>query len=429
MIKIELNGALQFAEKNDFDAAREIADVAYSQVLEGTGKGSEWLGWRRILKAPNEDERNRIKIKAAKIRKDADLFIVCGIGGSYLGSKAVIEALNGLLPNSKPEILFAGHHMSGRYLEQLLRYLDEPDNEGKQKSVYLNVISKSGSTLETALAFRVLRSWMEETYGENAADRIIATTGPEGGVLNQMISQFGYEKFVIPDDVGGRFSVLTPVGLLPIAVAGIDIETLFYGAVSKFEEYESTANDLLDFASLRYLFERSGKALDVIGSFEPDLNAFTGWVQQLLGESEGKEGKGLFPVSAAFSTDLHSIGQMIQQGKRNLIETFLVVEESSSELTVTEKGDDTDGLEYLAGLPLHEINRKALKGTTEAHIDGGVPVIHISIKKLDAKNIGELIYFYELFTAVYVYMHGVNPFDQPGVEDYKKAMYRNLGKT
>jgi glucose-6-phosphate isomerase len=429
MAKIDLNGAFRFAEKNDFDAARKKAEEAYRQVLEGTGKGNEWLGWRRILKTPNEDERKRLKTKAAEIRKDGDLFIICGIGGSYLGSKAVIEALNGLLPNRKPEILFAGHHMSGRYIEQLIRYLNEPNKEGEQKSVYLNVISKSGSTLETALAFRVLRSWMEETYGENAADRIIATTGPEGGVLNQMIDQFGFEKFVIPDDVGGRFSVLTPVGLLPIAVAGIDIETLFHGAVSKFEEYENSADDLLDFASLRYLFEKSGKALDVIGSFEPDLNAFTGWIQQLLGESEGKEGKGLFPVSAEFSTDLHSIGQMIQQGKRNLIETFLVVEDNFSELTVTEKGDDIDGLEYLAGLPFHEINRKALEGTAEAHLDGDVPVIRISIKKLDAHNIGELIYFYELFTAVYVYMLGVNPFDQPGVEDYKKAMYRNLGKT
>jgi glucose-6-phosphate isomerase len=429
MIDIELKGALKYADNTRFEKARNEARESYRQVLEGTGKGSEWLGWRRILKSPNDSEIAQIQKTAADIRKNADVFIICGIGGSYLGSKAVIEALNGLAGKNKPEIIFAGHHMSGRYLQQLIEYLDQPNEQGEQKSVYLNVISKSGSTLETALAFRVLRIWMEKVYGEGASGRIIATTGPEGGVLNQMIEQFGYEKFIIPDDVGGRFSVLTPVGLLPIAVAGIDIQELFHGAVTSFREYENSAEDLLDFAALRYLFEKSGKALDVIGSFEPDLNAFTGWIQQLLGESEGKDGRGLFPVSAAFSTDLHSIGQMIQQGKRNLIETFLVVEDSNSNLSVPESEDSSDGLDYLAARTFHEINRKALDGTTEAHLDGGVPVIRITIQKLDARNMGALIYFYELFTAVYVYLLGVNPFDQPGVEDYKKAMYRNLGKT
>jgi glucose-6-phosphate isomerase len=428
MIKIDLGSAREFVKDEEFEQAYNKAETSYSQVIDGSGPGNEWLGWRRILKSPDDTELDRIKQSASAIREDADVFIVCGIGGSYLGSKAVIEALNGLLPENKPEIIFAGHHMSGRYLDQLIGYLSEPDSKGEQKSVYINVISKSGSTLETALAFRTLRTWMDKTYGEEAPDRIIATTGPEGGVLNQMIEQYGYEKFVIPDDVGGRFSVLTPVGLLPISVAGIQIQGLIDGAVSKYKEYESSAHDLLEYAAIRYLFERSGKALDVIGSFEPDLNAFTGWIQQLLGESEGKDGKGLFPVSASFSTDLHSIGQMIQQGKRNIIETFLVVEESNSALTVRKNNDDTDGLEYLAGMSYHEINQKALEGTTEAHHNGGVPVIRVSIQKLNNENIGELIYFYELLTAVYVYMLEVNPFDQPGVEDYKKAMYRNLGK-
>lgn len=428
MITVKLEGAKGFADKQILNEARKKAVTAYRQVLAGEGTGNEWMGWRRILQTPNDAELDRIKNSANAIRENADVFIICGIGGSYLGAKAVIEALQGHLPGRKPEILFAGHHMGGRYLEQLIEYLDKPGENGESKSVYLNVISKSGSTLETALSFRVLRGWFEKKYGDEAAKRIVATTGPQGGVLNEMARIHTYDKFEIPDDVGGRFSVLTPVGMLPIAVAGIDIHALFYGAVSKFNEYEQDADDLLAYAALRYCFQETGKALDVIGSFEPEMNAFTGWIQQLLGESEGKEGKGIFPVPAAYSTDLHSIGQMIQQGRRNMIETFLVIEESFSGFRVTDSGEGTDGLNYLSGKPFHEINRKALDGTIEAHVEGGVPVLLVTLKKLNSQSIGELIYFYELFTAVYVYMLGVNPFNQPGVEDYKKAMYRNLGK-
>ncbi len=429
MITLNLEGANGFVDKQIFRETREKAVFAYRQVLSGTGPGSEWLGWRRILKSPDDAELDRIKNKAGTIRDNADVFILCGIGGSYLGAKAVIEALQGHLPDRKPEILFAGHHLGGRYLEQLIRYLETPKENGEPKSVYLNVISKSGSTLETALSFRVLREWIEKKYGNGASKRIITTTGPEGGVLNEMAASRTYDRFLIPDDVGGRFSVLTPVGLLPIAVAGIDIQSLFYGAVSKYKEYEESADDILAYATLRFCFQEAGKVLDVIGSFEPEMNAFTGWIQQLLGESEGKEGKGIFPVSAAYSTDLHSIGQMIQQGRRNIIETFLVIEEVVSNFKVTESEDETDGLNYLSGKPFHEINRKALDGTIEAHVEGGVPVLCVILKNLNARSIGELLYFYELFTAVYVYMLGVNPFNQPGVEDYKKAMYRNLGKT
>jgi glucose-6-phosphate isomerase len=428
MISVNRDNAQSFIDEKNYNRALVKAKAGYDQILDGTGPGHEWLGWRRILKRPDLEEINQIKQLAARVGQDADVFIVCGIGGSYLGSRAVIDALNGLIPEEKPEIIYAGHQISGRYLEQLIEYLNKPNINGNNKSVYLNVISKSGSTLETALAFRVLRRWFEERYGEEASKRIIATTGPEGGVLNKLIDQKGYRKFIIPDDVGGRFSVLTPVGLLPIAVAGIDIQTLFDGAVSKFLECEKNADDILEYAAFRYQFHETGKALDVIGTFEPDMNSFTGWIQQLLGESEGKKGKGIFPVNAAYSTDLHSIGQMIQQGKRNLIESILVVEENITRFEVRESPSGSDELDYLTGRLFHEINRKALDGTIEAHTAGGVPVIRIQIQKLNAHNLGELIYFYELFTAVYVYMLQVNPFNQPGVEDYKKAMYRNLGK-
>ncbi|MEX0770814.1 MAG: glucose-6-phosphate isomerase [Balneolaceae bacterium] len=435
MVTVDTDGAKQFIQKKSFTKALKKAENAYSQVLAEKGIGNEWLGWRRILKSPDEALLDRIERIGSDIRDQADVFIICGIGGSYLGAKAVISALTPHFGNQSPEIIFTGHHLGGRYLENLLRYLDEKNPDGTSKSVYLNVISKSGSTLETALSFKVLRSWMDKNYGDQASRRIIATTGSTGGVLNQMAENFGYEKFEIPKDVGGRFSVLTPVGLLPISVAGIDIKKLFYGAVEKFRECEISADEILEYAALRHEFQEIDKVLDVIGSFEPELNSFTGWIQQLLGESEGKEGKGMFPVSAAYSTDLHSIGQMIQQGQRNMVETFLVVQEPVSGIKVENSGDlkiggvaDVDQLGYLSGKQFHEINKNALDGTIEAHIEGGVPVFQIILEKLDSQNLGELIYFYELFTAIYVYMLEVNPFNQPGVEDYKKAMYRKLGK-
>lgn len=429
MIDIDLSKAKKFVAPDDYDKALELAKDAFRQVKEGSGQGNEWLGWRRILSQPNDAEIDRIEQHAAKIREDADIFIVCGIGGSFTGAKAIIEALNLPFNSQGPEVLFAGHQMSGRYLEQLIKYIDTPKEDGEPKSVYVNVISKSGSTLETALAFRTLRKWMDNTYGEVAASRIIATTGETGGVLNQIIESEGYQKYIIPDDVGGRFSVLTPVGLLPVAVAGIDIQTLYYGAVSEFEQLEENPDTVLRYSALRYVLHKNGVALDVIGSFEPELMGFADWTQQLLGESEGKEGKGLFPAVAGYSTDLHSIGQMIQQGQRNLMETLFIVKKPISDLRVPEMTDNTDQLSYLDGKLFHEINQSALNGTVEAHHEGGVPVLKIIIEKLNAQQIGQLIYFYELLTAVYVYMLGVNPFNQPGVENYKQAMYRLLGKS
>lgn len=428
MITIDVKSARSFITGEVYEQAYARAQNAYQKVKEKNGEGSEWLGWQRILDEPNDAELEKISSHAAKIRSDADIFIVCGIGGSYTGAMALIEALNPYFDNNGPEILYAGHHMSGKYLKQLMGYLKEKKEDGETKSVYLNAISKSGSTLETALAFRTIRNWMHTAY-DDAADRIIATTGKEGGVMNKIVKEEGYQKYIIPDDVGGRFSVLTPVGLLPVAVAGIDIQTLYYGAVS---EYEARLNDqgtILEYAAIRYALLNKGYAMDVITSFEPELLGFTAWIQQLLGESEGKEGKGLFPVMAGYSTDLHSIGQMIQQGQRNLMETVLVVQQPISDLKVEEtEGEDVDQLGYLAGKSFHEINRSALDGTVQAHSEGGVPVIKIILEKLNAQQLGKLIYFYELFTAVYVYMLEVNPFNQPGVEDYKKAMYRLLGK-
>ena len=427
MINVDLKEALEFVEDSEFQEAIDHAKSAFKKVVERTGPGSNWLGWRRILAEPNDAELDRIAQHASKIREDADVFIVCGIGGSFTGAKAIIEALNLPFNSSGPEILFAGHHMSGRYLEQLMKYLQTPKSDGEPKSVYLNVISKSGSTLETALAFRTIRKWMHEFY-DDVKHRIIATTGKEGGVLNKIIEEEGYSKYIIPEDIGGRYSVLTPVGLLPISVAGIDIQTLYYGAVSEYEHLENDADTVLNYSAFRYLMHKKGVALDVIGSFEPELMGFAYWTQQLLGESEGKEGVGLFPAVAGYSTDLHSIGQMIQQGQRNMMETLFVVDSPISKFSVPEVNSDTDQLGYLNGKLFHDINKSAQQGTVQAHLEGGVPVVRILIDKLNAQQLGQLIYFYELMTAVYVYMLNVNPFNQPGVENYKQAMYRLLGK-
>ena len=428
MIKCDVRIARSFLDDQTYITARSKTDFGYKQLVEKSGPGSEWLGWRDILASPNDAILEEIDTLSSKIRKNADIFIVCGIGGSYLGSKAVIDALTPHFDSHCPEILYAGHHMGGKYLQELIEYVKSPKIDGSQKSVYVNVISKSGSTLETALAFRALRETLDDMYGDDANSRIICTTSEEGGILNKLIEMKGYKKFIIPDDIGGRFSVLTPVGLLPIAVAGLDIRALFYGAVSAYNHYEDETEEVLEYTALRNALHKSGKTIDVISCFEPELASFGGWIQQLYGESEGKEGKGIFPTVATFSTDLHSIGQFIQQGKRSLLETFLIVGAPFSSINVQEMEGDDDKLNYLAGKSFHEINTKARLGTTEAHQDGNVPIVNITIDTLNEENIGSLIYFFELSTGVFVYSLGVNPFNQPGVEDYKKAMYRLLGK-
>ena len=464
MIVADLSQATSFLNEQGLFSAREYALDAFRKVQNRTCRGAEWLGWRRILSEPDDALLDRIDTHARRIRKEADLFIVCGIGGSYQGAKGILHALKNPFQQRKgePEVLFAGHHLGGRYLSNLLEYMSAPTADGSPKEVFLNVISKSGTTLETAIAFRILRKWMEERYGADAGRRIVATTSPKGGVLNELADAYGYEKYVIADDVGGRFSVLTPVGWLPVAVAGLDSKTLFYGAVGMFESLERDPGNLLDYAAARYRFHEEGIAMDLLSSFDPEWREMIGWLQQLLGESEGKEGKGLFPGVASYTTDLHSIGQMVQQGQRNLLETMIRTQRPMSELTVrasaagtpnaghgeastepqegaqdalrSESGRpmgrsyDIDQLSYLEGKSLHEINQSAEEGTVRAHVEGNVPVVQLMVDAMGEQQLGEFIYFYELFTAVYGTMLGVNPFDQPGVEAYKKAMYQQLGK-
>ena len=427
MLDVDTSRARTFISDDAYKNSYQKAADAFQLVKNQEGKGAEWLGWRRLLTDPNDAVLEQLDSLAEAIRSDADVFIVCGIGGSYLGARAVIEALSSFFGSSGPEVRYAGYNMSGKYLNDLIRDLEQPNAEGEQKSVYLNVISKSGTTLETALAFRVLRKWMSERY-EDLTDRIICTTSAEGGALNKLITEHGFRKFVIPDDVGGRFSVLTPVGLLPIAVAGIDIRTLFYEAVSKFESLEESPDQALEYAATKHALYQSGKKIDILATFEPRLEALCGWLQQLLGESEGKEHKGMFPAIATYSTDLHSLGQFVQEGTRNMMETFIQVESQKSAVEVEEYADNYDGLNYLSGRSFHEINTRALEGTLQAHHEGGVPCLLVTLKKLNAQHIGEFIYFYELMVAIYCYTLGVNPFNQPGVEFYKKEMYQLLGK-
>ncbi|WP_018126283.1 glucose-6-phosphate isomerase [Balneola vulgaris] len=427
MIRVDLTKATEVFEEGVLEEAYRIASDAFTEVQQGTGKGNEWLGWRDILANPNDALLEMISSTAKSIRSDADVVIICGIGGSYLGAKAVIEALSPSFKKRGPEIIFAGHNIDGRYLDELCQYISEPKADGTAKSVYINVISKSGSTLETAIAFRALLAELEH-HEVDLKDRVIVTTGEEGGLLNSFVQHYGFRKFVIPEDVGGRFSVLTPVGLLPIAIAGYDIRTLYYGAVSVYRSYEEQPEDILRYAALRKALHDAGWRVDLFSFFEPRMVEFGKWIQQLLGESEGKEGKGIFPSVACYSTDLHSIGQFVQQGTPSVFETLISVEQASSSKKIEETVNNIDQLNYLSGNLYHEVNRLAKAGVVEAHSKGGVPIIDITIGSIHEENLGELIYFFELFTAVYAYSMGVNPFDQPGVEDYKKAMYRLLGK-
>ncbi len=430
MIQINTEKAKQFLDNGKFQTSYRKAEESLTRIQNGTGEGAEWLGWRDLLAEPNDAILEQLDSLAADIREDADVFIVCGIGGSYLGARAVIDALSPFFSShgKGPEILYAGHHISGKYLEQLIEYLEQPKADGTSKSAYLNVISKSGTTLETALSFRVLRNWINHFYPEDTNRRIICTTSKKGGALNSLIRENGYRKFVIPENVGGRFSVLTPVGLLPVAVAGIDIRTLFYEAVSKFEELDRRPDPVLDYAATKFALYKKNKTVDIITTFEPELRSLTRWLQQLLGESEGKEGKGILPATAAYSTDLHSLGQFIQEGPRNLMETFIKVDKPINSLSIDATEGDYDQLNYLSEQSFHEINTRAFEGTLQAHTGGGVPCIVLSMQELNAQHIGEFIYFYELMTAVYCYCLNINPFNQPGVEHYKKEMYQLLGK-
>jgi glucose-6-phosphate isomerase len=388
--------------------------------MNRTGRGSDFLGWRDLVTNPDDALLADIDAVAAEVRAEADALVCIGIGGSYLGARAVIEALSGSLNNDNPEILFAGHHMGPDYMPALMRRL-----EGK--SVYVNVISKSGTTLEPALAFRLLLDWMKERF-EDLDKRIIVTTDRDRGALNELQSSLGTRKYVIPDDVGGRFSVLTPVGLLPIAVAGNDIRSLLYGAVLEARHLRNPeSNAAINYATYRYLLHEAGFKVEALSTFDPRLNGIGSWWQQLFGESEGKEGKGLLPMTLEYTTDLHALGQYVQQGQRILLETFLISEAGGGP-TVPVDPTNADQLNYLAGKTVSEINRVAYEGTRAAHADGGVPVATVFLPSISTESIGALLYFFEHAVAVSGHLLEVNPFDQPGVEAYKNEMFKRLGK-
>lgn len=421
--------AKPFIRENDLIGLTAQVEAAHKILHDKSGLGNDFLGWLDLPVDYDKEEFARIEAAAQKIRQDTDVLIVIGIGGSYLGARAAIEFLKGPYYNTVregvPEIYFAGNSISGSTLNDLLKIC-----EGKRVSV--NVISKSGTTTEPAVAFRVFRRYLEERYGEDeAAKRIYCTTDKARGTLKQLADEKGYETFVVPDDVGGRFSVLTAVGLLPIAAAGADIKKLMQGAQAAREEYANpdlSKNDCYTYAALRNAFYRKGKAVELLVSYEPRFALMAEWFKQLYGESEGKDNKGIFPASVIFSTDLHSMGQFVQDGSRILFETVVNIADNGSDVIIQAEESDGDGLNFLAGKPMSFVNEKAFEGTVLAHTDGGVPNLVINVDRADEENLGRLIYFFEKACAISGYMLGVNPFDQPGVESYKKNMFALLGK-
>ena len=425
-IKFNSSFAESFLRENDLFGLKPQVEAAHKMIEAKNGLGNDFLGWVNLPTDYDKEEFDRIKKAAEKIKGDTDILIVIGIGGSYLGARAAIEFLKGPFYNDLadgPKIYFAGNNISGSYLDDILKLC-----EGKRVSV--NIISKSGTTTEPAIAFRVLRKYLEEQYGEaEAAKRIYCTTDKAKGTLKQLADSKGYECFVVPDDVGGRFSVLTAVGLLPIAAAGADIDALMFGAREASKEYSTLENnDCYTYAALRNAFYRKGKQIELLVSYEPRFTMMAEWFKQLFGESEGKDNKGLFPAAVTFSTDLHSMGQYVQDGARILFETVVTFGESEKDVIIEKEADDGDGLNFLAGKPMAFVNQKAFEGTVLAHTDGQVPNLVISVDKPDEENLGRLIYFFEKACAVSGYMLGVNPFDQPGVESYKKNMFALLGK-
>ena len=398
---------------------------AFDTLMNKSGEGNDFLGWIDRPIDYDKDEFERIKKAAANIRENSDVLVSIGIGGSYLGIKAVEVACDSYF-NSKrdTEIIYAGHQISSQYLVELLDYL-------KDKDYSLNVISKSGTTTEPAIAFRILKEALEEKYGkEEAKNRIFATTDKVKGALKELANAEGYESFIVPDDIGGRFSVISAVGLLPLAVAGIDIDEFMAGFAAGREKYtvNSFENDAIKYAAIRNMLHEDGKDIEIMVNYEPKLAFVAEWWKQLYGESEGKDGKGIFPASVSNTTDLHSMGQMIQDGKRNLFETVIEVENVDKDLTIKEDEKNLDGLNFLAGKTMSYVNKQAMEGTTMAHVEGGVPNIRIKLEEVNEKNLAELFYFFEIAVGVSGYMLGVNPFNQPGVEDYKKAMFKLLGK-
>ena len=429
-MSVKFNGKYlaKFVKDSEFEAIWPQVKTAH-EMLEGrTGPGNDFLGWVDLPVNYDKEEFARIKAAAEKICSDSDVLVVIGIGGSYLGARAAIEAIKGQMYNctckKTPQIFFAGNSISPAYLQDILACC-----EGKEVSV--NVISKSGTTTEPAIATRALRWMLERKYGtEGAKKRTYAITDPVKGALRQMATEEGWETFVIPPNVGGRYSVLTAVGLLPMAVAGIDPMEVMAGAVQAKKDYDvrSFENPVWLYAATRNLLYRHGKAIEILESFEPSFKMMGGWWQQLFGESEGKDGKGIFPVTAELTADLHSLGQMIQQGERNIFETMVRFDAPENKMVIGGDYKNLDGLNYLEGKTLDFVDEQAFRGTLAAHVDGGVPVITVDMGELNAWKLGELFYFFELSCGISAYMLGVNPFNQPGVEYYKRNMFKLLGK-
>ena len=429
MIKVDISNVWGQLSLPDLLATEKEVFAAHQMLTEASGEGNDFLGWLNLPVTEETDEIRRIRAAAARIRESSDVFVVIGIGGSYLGPRAAIELLQGCNHNigkgkGNPQIFYAGNGLSTRGWNELQRLL-----EGKDFSIA--IISKSGTTTEPAIATRALRWMLERKYGtEGAKERTYAITDPVNGALRQMATEEGWETFVIPPNVGGRYSVLTAVGLLPMAVAGIDPMEVMRGAAQAKKDYDirSFENPVWLYAAIRNLLYRNGKVVELFESFEPGFKMMGGWWQQLFGESEGKDGKGIFPATAEFTPDLHSLGQMIQQGERNIFETMVRFDAPQQKLTIGGDYKNLDGLNYLEGKTLDFVDEQAFRGTLAAHVDGGVPVITMDMGELNNEKLGEMFYFFELACGVSAYMLQVNPFNQPGVEFYKRNMFQLLGK-
>jgi glucose-6-phosphate isomerase len=419
----------KFISAHEYSAMEPQVKVAHEMLCAKSGLGNDFLGWLSLPKDYDREEFARIKAAAAKIKKDTDVFIVIGIGGSYLGARAAIELIKSPFYNNlkkdTPEIYFVGNNINSGYLNEVLSLC-----EGKDVSV--NIISKSGTTTEPSIAFRVFRELLVKKYGKDGAKgRIYATTDKARGTLKALADSEGYESFVIPDDVGGRYSVLTAVGLLPMAVAGCDLDKVMAGAAQAQDELsicDLSKNDCYKYAAVRNILSRRGKSIEMLVSYEPAFTMMGEWWKQLYGESEGKDNKGIFPASATFSTDLHSLGQFVQQGSRVMFETVVHFAKPKSDYIIRKIDEDIDGLNFLAGKSMQYINDRAFEGTVLAHTDGGVPNIVLEVPEINETEFGYMVYFFEKACAISGYLLGVNPFDQPGVEKYKKNMFALLGK-
>lgn len=423
MIKFDETHGL-FDEKID-DFQPEVTRI-HNMIHEKSGQGNDFLGWVDWANTYDREEFDRMLKVADKLKDKAEVVVVCGIGGSYLGARAAVEMIQGLYPNTNQEIVFVGNTFSSTYINQVVEHI-------KGRSVVLNVISKSGTTTETALAFRILREYMEQTYGkEECKERIIATTDKARGTLKALADEEGYETFVIPDDIGGRYSVITPVGLLPLALVGVDIKAIMQGYTDAYNELKTadlTKNTAYRYAVSRRILQNHGYDVEMFVAYEPQLRSLSEWWKQLLGESEGKDGKGILPDSAIFSTDLHSLGQFVQEGKKVLFETVLTVKIPTIDATVPNDPDNKDGMNYLTGKSLDWVNKMAFEGTLEAHVvTGKVPNLVLEVEDMKEYSFGYMCYWFFIATAMTCYMLDINPFNQPGVEVYKKNMFKLLGK-